>query len=407
MLCGLLGRKLQHSYSPQIHKGFGNYAYNLFEVEPTNLKQFFKSQKFQGVNVTIPYKKDVLPYCDELSPIAQKLGAVNTIVRKADGKLYGHNTDYFGFQSMLKKTGLSVNGKKCLVLGSGGASSTVCAVLEELGADVVIISRNGENNYENLFLHEDASLVINTTPVGMYPNNGSKPVDIRKFPKIEGVLDLIYNPSKTQLLLDAEALGIASENGLWMLVAQAKESAELFTNSSISNEKIAEIHLILKKSMQNIVLIGMPGSGKTTLGSLLAAKTGREFIDADQKIEEQSGMKIPEIFAQYGEKTFRDMETEVLADLGKKSGIVLSTGGGCVTLARNYPLLHQNGTIIWVQRKISELSRDGRPLSQTTSLEQMYLDRKESYEKFADIVIENNNTPEQAVESLITMEDII
>ena len=233
MRCGLLGKKLGHSYSPQIHKYLGNYSYDLFEKSPEELERFLSEGDFTGINVTIPYKKDVLPYCHELSDRAKKLGAVNTLVRRKDGTLIGHNTDYFGFQSMVKRSGLDVYSKKVLVLGSGGASATVVAVLREMKADVIVISRSGENNYANIANHRDASIIVNTTPVGMYPYVGISPVDLGVFPNLEGVLDIIYNPAKTQLLLDAEARGLIVENGLWMLVAQAKESAEWFCMKNI------------------------------------------------------------------------------------------------------------------------------------------------------------------------------
>ena len=274
MECGLLGRKLGHSYSPQIHACLGDYSYTLFEKEPEEVADFLKSGDFTGLNVTIPYKKTVIPYLDELSPAAKKLGAVNTVVRREDGTLFGHNTDYFGFASLLKRSGLDVAGKKVLVLGSGGASNTVTAVLTGLGAEAVVISRSGENNYENLQRHEDAAVIVNATPVGMYPNTGVSPVDLKRFPMLEGVLDVIYNPARTQLLLDAEAFQIPCANGLWMLVAQAKESAEYFTGKSIDDAVIAKIYGTLAAQMANIVLIGMPGCGKSTIGALLAEKLG-------------------------------------------------------------------------------------------------------------------------------------
>ncbi len=273
-----------------------DYSYTLFEKEPEEVEDFLKSGDFTGLNVTIPYKKTVIPYLDELSPAAEKLGAVNTVVRREDGTLFGHNTDYFGFASLLKRSGLNVAGKKVLVLGSGGASNTVTAVLTGLGAEAVVISRSGENNYENLQRHEDVAVIVNATPVGMYPNTGVSPVDLKRFPKLEGVLDVIYNPARTQLLLDAEALHIPCANGLWMLVAQAKESAEYFTGTSIDDAAIAEIHANLAAQMANIVLIGMPGCGKSTIGALLADKLGRKLVDADEEIICLAGKPIPAIF---------------------------------------------------------------------------------------------------------------
>ena len=400
MKCGLLGRKLGHSYSPQIHNQLGSYDYSLFEKEPEELDSFLKDGDFSGLNVTIPYKKSVISQLSELTPIAAKLGAVNTIVRR-DGKLVGHNTDYFGFQSMVAQSGLTVRGKKVLVLGSGGASNTAVAVLEELGASVVVISRTGENNYENLHRHTDAAVIVNTTPVGMYPHVGVSPLDLVLFPNLEGVLDIIYNPARTQLLLDAQSRGLVTMNGLWMLVAQAKESAEWFTNSRISNEIIKKIHNNLRLKMENIALIGMPGSGKSTVGKLLSSQLGKEFADADSAIIEKAGISIPEIFEQRGEEWFRAIESEVLAELGKRSGLVIATGGGCVTREENYPLLHQNGTIFCLDRDISYLPTHGRPLSQKGQLEEMYRIRNPLYHRFADHHIDCNHTPEAAAAQIL------
>ena len=401
MKCGLLGRKLGHSYSPQIHNLLGDYSYVLFEKEPEELENFLKNGDFSGLNVTIPYKKEVIPYLSELSPTAQKMGCVNTVLRKSDGTLYGHNTDYFGFTSLVRHAGLSVAGKKVLVLGSGGASNTAVAALKDLGASPVVISRSGENNYGNLHLHRDAAAIVNATPVGMYPNTGVSPIDLELFPHLEGVLDVIYNPARTQLLLDAEKLGIPRENGLWMLVAQAKEAAEVFTSGKISDEVIEKIYRELSHQMKNIVLIGMPGCGKTTIGTLLAEKLGRTLADADEKIISLAGKSIPDIFAQDGEPTFRDWETKALTELGKQSGLVIATGGGCVTQKRNYPLLHQNGYLVWLERDYSVLPTDGRPLSQANDLGKMYAARKPLYEAFADIRLENTSTPEEAAQKIL------
>lgn len=401
MKCGLLGKTLGHSYSPQIHSYLGDYTYRLFEKQPEEIADFVATGDFTGLNVTIPYKKDVIPFCTELSERAAKLGAVNTIVRRKDGSIIGHNTDYFGFQSMVQRTGVCVKGKKALVLGSGGASATAVYVLQEMGANVIVISRNGDNNYGNLHLHSDASLIVNATPVGMYPNNGQSPLDLAVFPHLEGVLDMIYNPAKTKLLLDAEKMGIATENGLWMLVAQAKESAEWFTGKKISNDLIGTIHRNLQKQMQNIVLIGMPGCGKSTIGKILAERTGKKFVDADEEIINFTKISIPEIFAQYGEDHFRMLETKVLDAIGKQSGLIIATGGGCVTRDENYPLLHQNSTVFWVQRDISSLPKDGRPLSQLNKLEDMYSLRKPMYQRFADYEVSNDLAIEETITAIL------
>ena len=402
MKCGLLGRKLGHSYSPQIHGLLGDYSYDLFEKEPEQLASFLKNGDFTGINVTIPYKKDVLPYLDELSPAARKIGSVNTIVRRADGSLFGHNSDYFGFVSLVKHSGIAVDGKKVLVLGSGGTSNMVVTALKDLGAMPVVISRSGENNYGNLHLHSDASVIVNATPVGMYPNTGVSPIDLNRFPKLDGVLDVIYNPAKTQLLLDAEKLGIPHENGLWMLVAQAKEAAEYFTGKELSDDMIARIHHKLSRQMKNIVLIGMPGCGKSTIGNLLARKLGRKFVDADEEIIQLAGKSIPEIFAQNGEEIFREWETMALERLGRQSGFVIATGGGCVTRQGNYPALHQNGSIVWLERDLSLLPTDGRPLSQSNRLEEMYAVRKPLYEAFADVRVANTGSPENTVTEILS-----
>lgn len=401
MKCGLLGRKLGHSYSPQIHSYLGSYSYDLFEKEPEQLEDFLKSGDFTAINVTIPYKKDVIPYLDEISSVARKMGAVNTIVRRSDGTLFGHNTDYFGFASMVKRSGLSVADKKVLVLGSGGASNTVVAVMQELGANVIIISRSGENNYDNLYLHKDAAVIVNTTPVGMYPNTGVSPVALSCFPALEGVLDVVYNPARTQILLDAEKLGLPCQNGLWMLVAQAKEAAEYFTGKKISDAVIETIYKALTAQMQNIVLIGMPGCGKSTIAGILAAKLHRIAVDADAEIVRLAGKTIPDIFAQDGEEVFRSWETQVLEALGKRSGLIIATGGGCVTKERNYPLIHQNGNIFWLQRPLDILPIDGRPLSQSNKLTDMYVQRRPLYEAFADHVIDNSDSPEETAAAII------
>ena len=402
MKCGLLGGKLGHSYSPQIHAMLADYPYVLFETEPEELETFLKSGDFTGINVTVPYKQAVIPYLDELTPLAKKLGAVNTIVRK-DGRLIGHNTDYFGFHFMLNQLSVELSGKKALVLGSGGASRTVCAVLEDKGCQVVVISRSGDDNYENPSKHTDAALIVNTTPVGMYPEVGAAPLSLSGFPKLEGVLDVIYNPARTALLLEAEKLGIPTVNGLSMLVAQAKEAAEWFSGHTISDDCIQTIQSKLERNMQNIVLIGMPGCGKSTIGKILSSKTGRQLVDADTAVVKRAGKSIPEIFAQDGEAVFREIETEVLAELGKQSGLIIATGGGCVTKPRNYPLLHQNGCIFWLQRDLASLPTDGRPLSQANPLEQMYQIRKPLYTAFADFQIPNDTDPESAAVKILSI----
>ena len=401
MKCGLLGRKLGHSYSPQIHGFLGDYSYQLFEKEPEEVEDFLKNGAFTGLNVTIPYKKTVIPFLDQLSPTARKLGAVNTIVRRPDGSLIGHNTDYFGFETMLKESGLKVAGKKALVLGSGGASNTAVCVLREQGAQVIVISRSGEDNYENLARHADAAVIVNATPVGMYPSVDQAPLTLDGFPKLEGVLDVIYNPARTKLLQDAESRGLAAMNGLLMLVAQAKESAEWFTGQPISDGKIREIHQVLRGQMENIILIGMPGCGKTTIGNLLARKLNRPFADADTELEARAGRKITDIIPNDGEEVFRALETETLDCLARESGLVIATGGGCVTKERNYPLLHRNGTIVWIQRDPALLPTDGRPLSQPGKLREMLEIRGPMYQSFCDITVVNDGLPEEIADRIL------
>lgn len=402
--CGLLGEKLGHSYSPQIHSMLADYEYKLFEKSPEELEDFLKSGEFDGLNVTIPYKKAVMPYCAELSPTAAQIGSVNTIVRRSDGSLYGDNTDAFGFENLIVHNGIEVKGKKALVLGTGGASVTAQAVLKNLGAsEVVVISRRGEDNYENIAKHADAEIIANTTPVGMYPNNGKAAVDLTQFPKLSGVLDVVYNPARTALLLQAERLGIPCAGGLYMLVSQAKRSCELFTGKSIPDSDIDRIERVLSHQMQNIVIIGMPGSGKTTVSTMLAEKLGRKIFDTDTIVSENAGMTIPEIFAAQGEAGFRRLETEVTAEVGKLSGNIISTGGGVVTVAENYELLHQNGVIVWIERDTNKLARDGRPISLSSDLNELYAARLPLYDRFADIKADNNGDINDTVNAIMEM----
>ena len=402
--CGLLGEKLGHSYSPQIHSMLADYEYKLFEKSPEELEDFLKSGEFDGLNVTIPYKKSVMPYCAELSPTAAQIGSVNTIVRRSDGSLYGDNTDAFGFENLIVHNGIEVKGKKALVLGTGGASVTAQAVLKNLGAsEVVVISRKGEDNYENIAKHADAGIIANTTPVGMYPNNGKAAVDLTQFPKLSGVLDVVYNPARTALLLQAEKLCIPCAGGLYMLVSQAKRSCELFTGKSIPDSEIDRIERVLSHQMQNIVIIGMPGSGKTAVSTMLAERLGRKIFDTDTIVSEKAGVTIPEIFAAQGEAGFRKLETEATAEVGKLSGNIISTGGGVVTVADNYELLHQNGVIVWIERDTNKLARDGRPISLSSDLNELYAARLPLYERFADIKADNNGDINDTVNAIMEM----
>lgn len=400
--CGLLGRKLGHSYSPAIHGMLSDYSYELFEREPEQLEDFLLHGDWNGINVTIPYKKSVLPYCRELSPLAKEIGSVNTIVRRPDGSLFGDNTDAYGFESLVKKSGIDVRGKKALVLGSGGASVTVVAVLKRLGAgSVTVISRSGEDNYDNIQKHADARIIVNTTPLGMYPNNGQAAVDLKTFPDCEGVLDAVYNPARTALLLQAERLGIPCAGGLYMLVAQAKRACEIFTGSSIPDSEIERIEKVLSAQMQNIILIGMPSSGKSTIAAALGEKLGRPVYEADTLIEEEAGMDIPAIFAGHGEEYFRKLETQVLRKLGAMSGAIISTGGGCVTREENYAPLHQNGRMIWLLRDTDKLDRTGRPVSLRSDLNELYARREPMYARFADLKADNNGSIEDTLAQIL------
>ena len=388
MVYGLLGRTLRHSYSPQIHALLGDYEYRLFEVEPQDLEAFLKKREFGGINVTIPYKKDVLPYLSGISDNAKRIGAVNTIIVKEDGGLYGDNTDYDGFLCLVQKSGFQVKGKKALVLGTGGASLPISAVLSDLGArEVVFISRSGENNYQNLSRHADADLIVNTTPVGMYPNNLKAPLSLSEFPKLSGVLDIVYNPQKTKLILDAERLGIPAYSGLLMLVAQGKRAAELFLGHDIPDSETDRIFKKLSTEMQNIVLVGMPGCGKTTVGKALAEQLNRPFFDADKEILKRTGKSAEAWIEACGEAVFRQKETEVLESLCKQSGTVIATGGGAVTVPENADILRQNSIVFFINRDVSALPVEGRPLSKATALSEMYKVRLPLYRGVCDYEI--------------------
>ena len=398
---GLLGRKLGHSWSVPIHTALGCQGYRLIELEPEELEGFLSQPNIGGLNVTIPYKRDVMPFCDVIDPMAQAIGSVNTLTRRADGKLYAFNTDAAGFCWMAERAGISFAGKKTVVLGSGGASLTAVACAKKLGArEVVVISRSGEHNYDNLGRHADADIVVNTTPVGMYPNNGAAAVDLTAFPKCSGVLDVVYNPRRTALLLQAEELGIPCSDGLPMLVAQAKAAEEHFFEKSIPDSENERILAQLRRECTNIVLIGMPGCGKTTVGQALAKLTGREAVDVDQRIVARAGCSIPEIFARDGEAAFRALEREETAEAGKLSGKIILTGGGVIMDQRNYGPLHQNGRIYHLIRDLDILPTDGRPVSQSTDLHALWERRAPFYARFRDAAIENSGTVEETAAAI-------
>lgn len=402
MVYGLLGRTLRHSYSPQIHALLGDYEYRLFEVEPQDLEAFLKKREFGGINVTIPYKKDVLPYLSGISDNAKRIGAVNTIIVKEDGGLYGDNTDYDGFLCLVQKSGFQVKGKKALVLGTGGASLPISAVLSDLGArEVVFISRSGENNYQNLSHHADADLIVNTTPVGMYPNNLKAPLSLSEFPNLSGVLDIVYNPQKTKLILDAERLGIPAYSGLLMLVAQGKRAAELFLGHDIPDSETDRIFKKLSTEMQNVVLVGMPGCGKTTVGKALAEQLNRPFFDADEEILKRTGKSAEAWIEACGEAVFRQKETEVLESLCKQSGTVIATGGGAVTVPENADILRQNSIVFFINRDVSALPVEGRPLSKATALSEMYEVRLPMYRSVCDYEIAADGSVEAVVRRIL------
>ena len=387
---GLLGERLGHSFSPQIHRDLAGYDYQLLPTPPEAVEDLFARRAFQGLNVTIPYKRTVMPLCDEIDPRAAAIGAVNTVVNR-NGRLTGYNTDIDGFLYMARRAGVDMTGKKVVILGSGGTSRTARAAAGELGArEIVTVSRHGEDNYQNLSRHADAQVLVNTTPVGMYPNWGQSPVSLESFPALEGVLDVVYNPLRTALLLQAEERGLPCSCGLPMLVAQAKRAAELFTGRNIDDSRTEAVLHGLREQLTSIVLIGMPGCGKTTVGRTLAGKLGRTFVDLDEEIVRRAGTSIPEIFAREGEAGFRERESALVREFGERTGLVVSTGGGVVTRRENYIPLKQNGLLLHLRRDPAALPTDGRPLSQATAPEELWRRRAPLYAAFADGEIDNN-----------------
>lgn len=396
---GLIGERLGHSFSPEIHQRLGGYEYRLIELRQEELRPFLERKNFCGVNVTIPYKKAVIPFCDELTPQARRIGSVNTILHRRDGTLLGHNTDYDGFYYLLYTAGAKVKGKKVLVLGTGGASLTVCTVLQEMGAgEIISISRSGPDNYKNLERHADARILVNATPVGMYPKTDVSPVDLSQFPMLEGAFDLIYNPARTRFLLQAQERDLCCANGLGMLVAQAKAAAELFLDRSLPNNKVEEIVRDIEKKTKNLMLIGMPGCGKSTVGRVLARKLGRKIVDLDQEIEKEAQCSIPEIFAHGGEETFRRLEHKILCRTTRESGLVIAAGGGIVTKKENLYPMRQNSTVIFLKRNLKDLPIEGRPVSQKYDLRELYCRRLPLYQAACDLEVENQVVADTAEE---------
>ena len=395
---GLLGEKLVHSFSPMIHKYLGDYGYLLYEVPPDNLDSFMKEKQFDGINITIPYKQAVMPYCATLSDEARTIGSVNTIIKDGEGALHGHNTDHHGFRVMLEQGGIEPDGKKVLVLGDGGSARTVRAVLSALNArEIVTISRRGENHYGNIERHYDAEIIVNTTPVGMYPENGNSPLSLAGFERLTGVADLIYNPARTRLLLEAGRQGVSCVNGLTMLVAQAEMANRLFMETPARPELPELIERIVDqilKETQNIALIGMPGCGKSTVGRILAHAMERPFADIDERIVAAAGKSIPQIITEDGEEKFRQLETRILGEETKKSGMVLATGGGVVTRPENFDLLRQNSIIVYLERELNELITDGRPLSKGVGIHVLAEQRLPLYETWSDCIVHVEAKPE-------------
>jgi len=388
---GLIGAKLSYTYSPLIHKEFGDYEYVICETKADELAGLLASPEYDGFNVTIPYKKTVMKLCDVVSDEAKKIGAVNAVVRMEDGRLAGYNTDYFGFKYQLEHNDIDVEDKKCVVLGDGGASVTIQAVLHDLHArEVVVISRKGENNYDNISKHYDADILVNATPVGMYPDNGSCLVNVGEFKSLEGVIDVIYNPYRTKLILDAMEKGIPCAGGLEMLVAQAKQTSEIFTGNAIDDDEIETVIDEVQRRVLNNVLIGMPGAGKTFLGKKMAEKQGKRFIDIDDMVIQHEGAEIEDIFKTKGEAYFRKVETEMLKLARKEAGCVIATGGGIIKTKANYNIVKQNGVVIWIKRDLDKLETEGRPLSTSTGVEQLYKERKDEYKRWSDYYIDNN-----------------
>lgn len=394
---GLLGETLRHSFSPQIHRALGGYDYCLWPTPPEEVAGLFQRRAFRGLNVTIPYKQTVIPLCDVLDPIAEKIGAVNTVVNRG-GRLYGYNTDLDGLIALAGWAGVDMRGQKVVILGSGGTSHTARAAAEKLGAQaIVVVSRSGPDNYGNLARHADAGVLINTTPVGMYPHNGAAPLSLDALPHLTGVLDVVYNPLRTALIMDAEARGLPCSGGLPMLVAQARRSVELFTGESVADARMEEVLTALEGQLQNVILIGMPGCGKSTIGRILARELGRTYVDLDEEAEAEVGCPIPIFFQERGEAAFRDLETTLVQTYGAKTGLVIGTGGGVVLRSENTAPLRQNGKIFHLRRDLAALPTVGRPVSQRTPLEELWQQRKARYEALADAEIDNNGTPEETV----------
>ena len=403
MKFGLLGRTLGHSFSPRIHSALGNTNYELFEREPSQLQEFFADPELQGINITIPYKVNALEACDVVDPRAERIGCVNTMVRK-DGKWYGYNTDYDGFVFTLQHAGIDVAGKECIILGDGASSATVHVALEDLGAkNIVHLSRKTAPFYGDApNYYETAQIIINCTPIGMYPHNPANLIDITQFSKLEGVVDLIYNPRRTILLLQAEMMEIPHCDGLPFLVAQGVEAANHFQGESFGTKEIEQILRDMRREKENIILIGMPGVGKTTVGKALGEEMGRTCVDVDQELEKAIG-DISTYITEQGEPAFREKEAEMIAKLGTQTGLVISTGGGCVTVPKNFAHLRQNGRIYQLTQPVENLSTTGRVLSSggLDRLRELEEIRTPMYESFAQCIVEHHRNAPETVAAIL------
>ena len=404
---GCIGEHLPHSFSREIHGEIGGYAYELKELTPEELPGFMTSRGFMGINVTIPYKQAVIPFLDEIDETARAIGAVNTVVNR-DGKLYGYNTDLYGLTRLIRRIGLDLSGKKVLVLGTGGTSRTASYAAEKLGARAVYrvsrTSREGSLSYEDVLQnHTDAEIILNTTPCGMFPRPAEQPLSLESFTRLEGVVDAIYNPLRSRLVLDARSRGVPAEGGLYMLVAQAVRASELFLDTAYPEELTDRIYDRILRRKENLVLIGMPGSGKSAVGKILTEATGKPLADTDRLIVEKAGKQIPDIFRDDGEPAFRDLESEIIRDLSLQGGQVVSTGGGAVLRPENVTLLRQNGCLFWLDRDPDSLvPTDDRPLADTSEkMRKLYQEREPVYRASADVIIPVFGTPEDTASLIL------